>query len=257
MQSGRPAASGGFVALLVEPVAVELVLVPLMLLVLLPLVLGVSLRTCLVTASQHFPAVVVVVVRGEVVVVVDVWATATPTLPASMAAAISPIPVIRMRRILHGCGLCPGDCRRDVGGTGPHDGRSSASRDKKRSRPDCAERGKQPYAIVSADGLPLAMAGLWERWKDRTSGDTVQTFTIITTVPNDLCGAIRDRMPAILPREKWATWRGEREADADELPWMILRPYPADRMHAYPVDVRVGNVRNNDPALLDPLVLSA
>jgi putative SOS response-associated peptidase YedK len=30
--------------------------------------------------------------------------------------------------------------------------------------------GKQPYAIVSADGLPLAFAGLWERWKDRASG---------------------------------------------------------------------------------------
>jgi putative SOS response-associated peptidase YedK len=43
--------------------------------------------------------------------------------------------------------------------------------------------GKQPYAIVGADGLPLAMAGLWERWKDRSTGDTVQTFTIITTVP--------------------------------------------------------------------------
>ena len=40
--------------------------------------------------------------------------------------------------------------------------------------------GKQPYAIVGADGLALAMAGLWERWKDRGTGDTVQTFTIIT-----------------------------------------------------------------------------
>jgi hypothetical protein len=67
-------------------------------LLLAPPVLGVSLRTCLVTASQHFPVVVVVVVRGEVVVVVDVWAIASPMLPASMAAAIIPIPVIRMRR---------------------------------------------------------------------------------------------------------------------------------------------------------------
>ncbi|MBV8493348.1 MAG: hypothetical protein JO162_07700 [Alphaproteobacteria bacterium] len=52
LQSGRPAVSGGLVELLVEgePVAVELVLVPLML---LP-VLGVSLRTCFATASQHF-----------------------------------------------------------------------------------------------------------------------------------------------------------------------------------------------------------
>ena len=117
--------------------------------------------------------------------------------------------------------------------------------------------GKQPYAIVSADGLPLAMAGLWERWKDRASGDTVQTFTIITTVPNELCNAIHDRMPVILPREKWATWLGEHETSMDELRWMILRPYPAERMCAYPVDPRVGNVRNNDAALLDPIGLAA
>ena len=117
--------------------------------------------------------------------------------------------------------------------------------------------GKQPHAIVSADGLPFAMAGLWERWKDRTTGDTLQTFTIITTVPNELCGALHDRMPAILPRERWAAWLGASEADADELRWMILRPYPAERMRAYPVDARVGNVRNNDPTLLNPVSLAA
>src|SRR5438105_2139880 len=110
--------------------------------------------------------------------------------------------------------------------------------------------GKQPYAIVGADGLPLALAGLWERWRDRASSDMLQTFTILTTVPNELCGAIHDRMPVILPREKWETWLGERDANADELRWMILRPYPAGLMRSYPVDVRVGNVRNNDPALL-------
>lgn len=54
-------------------------------------------------------------------------------------------------------------------------------------------------------------------------GDRAQTFTI-TTVPNELCGAIHDRMPIILPREKWATWLGQREADPDELRWMVLRP---------------------------------
>jgi putative SOS response-associated peptidase YedK len=117
--------------------------------------------------------------------------------------------------------------------------------------------GKQPYAIVNADGSPLAMAGLWERWRDRAAGDVLQSFSIITTVPNELCGAIHDRMPAILPRDKWAAWLGEREADADELRWMILRPYPADRMRAYPVDVRVGSVRNNDARLFDPVNIAA
>ena len=93
MQSGKPAASGGFVAELeVEPAPVEPVLVLLVLgLVLLPLlVLGVSLRTCFVTLSQ----------QGEGVVVVDVCALAIPMAPASIAAAINAVPVICMRRIL-------------------------------------------------------------------------------------------------------------------------------------------------------------
>jgi len=85
----------------------------------------------------------------------------------------------------------------------------------------------------------------------------VQTFTIITTVPNELCGALHDRMPAILPHEKWSAWLGEQEAALDELRWMILRPYPAALMRAYPVGQRVGNVRNNDAALLDEISLAA
>jgi putative SOS response-associated peptidase YedK len=116
--------------------------------------------------------------------------------------------------------------------------------------------GKQPYSIVAADGLPLALAGLWERWKDRAAGDTVRTFTIITTAPNELCAAIHDRMPVILPREVWATWLGEHEAAPDELLTM-LRPYPAGAMRAYPVGVRVGNVRNNDAALLAEISVAA
>jgi len=88
-------------------------------------------------------------------------------------------------------------------------------------------------------------------------GDTVQTFTIITTTPNELCGAIHGRMPVILTRDKWATWLVERGADPNELRWMILRPYPAGLMRAYPVGAAVGNVRNNDAALLDEISLAA
>src|SRR5947207_1917371 len=92
-----------------------------------------------------------------------------------------------------------------------------------------AGTSKQPHAFVGADGLPLSLAGLWDRWTDRTTGETVQTFTILTTVPNELCAPIHDRMPVILPREKWAAWLGEHSAGPDELRWMILLPYPAER----------------------------
>ena len=49
-------------------------------------------------------------------------------------------------------------------------------------------------------GQPLAMASLSERWRDRAAGDVLQSFTIITTVPNELCAPIC-RMPAILTRD--------------------------------------------------------
>ena len=128
MQSGNPAASGGFVTLELEPVAVELVLLVVLLvlgLVLLPLLgLGLSVRTCLVTASQHFSLVVTVVVElGEVVfVVVEVCATASPTLPASMAAAINPIPAIRIRYFLPD--WVGASVRRNLGKTTSNTGRS-------------------------------------------------------------------------------------------------------------------------------------
>jgi len=40
------------------------------------------------------------------------------------------------------------------------------------------------------DGAPFAFAGLWERWKDRTTGGTLDTYTIITTDPNELMIAV-------------------------------------------------------------------
>ena len=108
--------------------AVELVLLLVLLglvllgLVLLPLlVLGVSVRTCLVNASQHFPLVVVVVVELGVLVVVEVCAIARPMLPASMAAVITPIPIIRMRYL--SCGVVA-SIRHNLCETAPNRSRS-------------------------------------------------------------------------------------------------------------------------------------
>ena len=112
--------------------------------------------------------------------------------------------------------------------------------------------GKQPYAIGLADGTPMAMAGLWERWKEPQTGEAVRTCTIITGEPNELVAPIHNRMPGILPREAWRSWLGEEDAGADDL-LSLLRPFPAELMRAYPVGTSVGNVRNNSIELLDPV----
>ena len=111
--------------------------------------------------------------------------------------------------------------------------------------------GKQPYALALADRGIMALAGVWENWH-APGGEWVRSFAIITTTPNELCGEIHNRMPVILKPETWPAWLGEEPADAAELK-ALLAPYPSDDMICWPVSARVGNVRNNDPSLIEPV----
>ena len=109
---------------------------------------------------------------------------------------------------------------------------------------------KQPYRFAMADESPFAFAGLWERWKEPASGETVKSFTIITCPPNALCGAIHYRMPVILDPADYPRWLGEAPAEADEL-LALLRPFPAELMQAHEIGPRIGNVKHDDAALIE------
>ncbi len=106
-------------------------------------------------------------------------------------------------------------------------------------------KDKIPHLIRPRDGGPMAFAGLWSLWTS-PDGEAVQSFTIMTTEPNELMQAIHNRMPVILGEEARDAWL-DLDADPDE----ILKPCPSDWLEAYPVDKRVGNVRNNDAGLIE------
>src|SRR5262249_35355671 len=106
--------------------------------------------------------------------------------------------------------------------------------------------------IGMADGALFAFAGLWDRWKDRSSGELILSFTIVTTEPNELCAPIHNPMPVILDAADHARWLGGDTAGPGELQTMI-RPFPAERMRAYRIGPRVGNVKNDDLEVLQPL----
>jgi putative SOS response-associated peptidase YedK len=110
-------------------------------------------------------------------------------------------------------------------------------------------KSKQPYAITMKDRSLFGFAGLWERWKDKASGEVIRSCTIITTEPNEVCAPIHDRMPVIVDPADYGKWLGEEPVDPVRLLGM-LRPFPAERMMCFPVDARVGNVKNDDAALL-------
>jgi putative SOS response-associated peptidase YedK len=116
-----------------------------------------------------------------------------------------------------------------------------------------ASKTKQPYAIALRSGEPYALAGLWERWQPK-EGAALETFTILTTGPNELMASIHSRMPVILAARDYSRWLSP--GDPAQPPLELLRPFPAEEMIAWPVSGRVGNVRNNDPQLLDRIQLA-
>lgn len=117
---------------------------------------------------------------------------------------------------------------------------------------------KQPFFIRPQDGSSLAMAGLYEIWRDPSVSDEDDpgsfrwTSTIITTDAEDALGRIHDRMPLMVPRERWADWLSP---DTRE-PLDLLVPAMPGQLEAYPVSKAVGNVGNNDPSLVEPVELA-
>ena len=73
------------------------------------------------------------------------------------------------------------------------------------------------------DRSPFGIGGLWENWKDPTSGGWIRTFAIITTPANELVAEIHDRMPLIL-------------APADYVRWLSDEPDPRDLMRLFPAE---------------------
>ncbi|MDP9474197.1 MAG: SOS response-associated peptidase [Actinomycetota bacterium] len=109
--------------------------------------------------------------------------------------------------------------------------------------------GKQPHYFRMEDSSPFAFAGLWETWSGY--GEEIRSCAIVTTDANDLMREIHHRMPVILPAENHAAWLDPGFEDKEAL-LDLLRPYPSDRMEAYPVSRRVNRPANNEPGVVEP-----
>jgi putative SOS response-associated peptidase YedK len=97
------------------------------------------------------------------------------------------------------------------------------------------------------------MAGLYDNWR-APEGQWVRSCTIITTGSNALLAPVHDRMPVVLGTDDFAAWLGEEKASGNELKAM-LKPCPPERMILWPVDKRVGNVKNEGPDLAEPVAI--
>ena len=112
---------------------------------------------------------------------------------------------------------------------------------------------KQPYFITPADGSVMAMAGLYEFWRNRDipSDDPAAwlcTCTVVTTAAEPALAPIHDRMPLVLRPDRWDDWLDPGLTDPEEAR-ALLAPPPPGLLEARPVGPAVGNIRNNGPEL--------
>jgi putative SOS response-associated peptidase YedK len=113
-------------------------------------------------------------------------------------------------------------------------------------RPVAGSRRKQPYLVRLASGAPLALAGLWERWRS-TAGDAIETFTIVTTAADGALKALHDRMPVAIAPADQDEWL------ASPNPSALLASRADEPLEIVPVGTRVNDVANDDPTLIAPL----
>jgi len=63
-------------------------------------------------------------------------------------------------------------------------------------------------------------------------------------------------MPAILDPADYGGWLGEGPTEPVRL-LAMLKPFPAEAMEAFPIGNRIGNVKNDDAALIEPLAAAS
>jgi putative SOS response-associated peptidase YedK len=99
---------------------------------------------------------------------------------------------------------------------------------------------KYPYFIRLKEMEIFALAGIYTSWTDKTSGEIVHTFSILTTDANPLMARIHNmkkRMPVILKKENERDWINDDLTDDQ-----IKSFFPAidDRMmQAYTISKRI------------------
>jgi putative SOS response-associated peptidase YedK len=120
--------------------------------------------------------------------------------------------------------------------------------------PENKKKKPQPYYFTARDGSPiLTTAGLWDEWKDRQSGETIRSCTMIITEPNQFVAEVHDRMPVLLRPDQFDAWL-DGSAGKE-----MLVPAAEDMLNKVPVSQRVNSSRapNDDPTLIEPIRLEA
>jgi putative SOS response-associated peptidase YedK len=99
------------------------------------------------------------------------------------------------------------------------------------------EKAKQPYYIGLKNEEAFALAGLYDRWLNRETGEVLNTFTVITTQANPMMEVIHNskkRMPVIIRPGEEGAWV-DRTISMEKT-FSFLKPFDEKLMFAEEID---------------------
>ena len=101
--------------------------------------------------------------------------------------------------------------------------------------------GKQPWYFTARNGSPvLTIAGLWDEWKDKASGETLKSCTMMITEPNKFVAEVHDRMPVLLEEKDYEPWLSGKAG------LELLKPAAEYALQKWSVSKRVNSSRAPD-----------
>lgn len=95
---------------------------------------------------------------------------------------------------------------------------------------------KYPFYVSLKDEGMFVFGGIWERFTDRSSGEIVSTYSIITTPANELMELVHNnkkRMPLIIDPENALKWL-DSDLNEDEIK-SFIKPFDSDKLKARPI----------------------
>ena len=114
------------------------------------------------------------------------------------------------------------------------------------------EQKKSYNVYLKENENPIAFAGIWDKWRNKETGEIHDTFAIITTRPNQLMLQIpHERMPVILKPSLFSRYLNDKSPLSDIT--AMLEPYPAKDMNAYEIATSFYQERSDARKALQPL----
>jgi len=114
------------------------------------------------------------------------------------------------------------------------------------------EKLRKPFCVIRRNGQrPFALAGIWDRWLDQSTGEIIDSFAILTAAANDLMQKIgHHRCPLFLHEQDERTWL-DPNTPLDVISSLMV-PFPSEELNAWPISPDIRQAGNTEISLLSP-----